>query len=103
MTRVDRRGDVGLECPDGRLVAVRGEKVGERRSPRAGADDGGAHQPNLAAMRIAAAITIAMATNGPGRFVALSFFPNRCSSPFRSRSMFARCVQKTNTATSTLI
>ena len=29
--------------------------------------------------------------------------PNRCSSPLRSRAMFARCVQKTNAATSTLI
>ena len=51
-------------------------------------------------MTIASAMTSAIARRA-GRFDPR--LPKRCSSPRRSRPMFARCVQKTNTATTTLI
>src|SRR6516164_7932520 len=99
VARVDRRSDVRLERPNRGVVAVGREEVGEGRSPRSGTDHRGAHQPNLAAMKIAAATTSAIGTIGFGRLARSPLLlPNRCSWPARRRWMFARWVQKTNTA-----
>src|ERR1043166_5593303 len=100
---VDRARDVGLERPQYRVEAVAGEQIGESGSPRTGADDPATHQANLAAIRTASTITRLIASVAVGRLAAVPALPNRCSSPLRNRTMFARCVQKTNSATTRLI
>src|SRR4029079_15225128 len=107
---VDRLGDIRLVRPDHCLVPVRRKQVGERRTPRAGSDDRAAHQANRAAMSTASTMTSAHATVAPGPFgagpsappAAVLRLPKRCSSPFRQRTMFARCVQNTKSAMMTL-
>src|SRR5437016_2224827 len=76
--RVDRFHDVGFVRPKRNLVSVPREKISQRGTPRPGPHDCAAHQD------------------------AASFFTKRCSSPRRSRPMFVRCVQNTNSAMITL-
>src|SRR5881394_3712490 len=100
---VDRVRNIWLERPQHGLEAVVREQIGERGSPRARADDGATHQANLAAIMTASTITRPIASVAAGRSAGVPALPNRCSSPFRNRTMFARCVQKTNSATTRLI
>src|SRR5687767_9472636 len=66
MLPVYRLDDVGLVCPQPYVMAVAGQEIREGSSPRPGSNDAAAHH------------------------AALSFFTNLCSSPRRSRPMFAR-------------
>src|SRR4029079_14167125 len=103
---IDRLRNVRLVRPDDRGVAVRREQVGKRGSPSARPDYRAAQQACLAEISTANTMTIAIASVAAGRFAAVAVpvpcFPNRCSSPLRSRTMFARWVQKTNNAMTTL-
>ena len=56
----------------------------------AGTDHRAPHQASLVAMRTARTMTRLIASVAAGRFAGTPRFPKRCSSPFRSRTMFAR-------------
>src|SRR4051794_4140912 len=88
---LNRLRDIRLVRPNHGIVAVRCEDVGERGSPSAGADHGATHQANLAAMRTASTMIRLIANVAAGRLVGTPRLPNRCSSPLRSLTMFARC------------
>src|SRR5439155_1727600 len=94
---VDRFGDVWLVRPQSDLVSAAGEQIGERGAPCAGPYHRAARHAKRAATSTASTTTRPMATIAVVERVGAPPFPNRFSSPRRSRPMFARCVQKTKT------